>query len=526
MCKTPSDVQTGKLQFKQRINRKAVAAVCLANCAHFYAICSIFSYAGFLAVDCGWAADEDQAGFAAGLLPTALIMGRLPTSIFWGHAADRYGRRPSLACAMLAVTFGNLLFGISTNLYLALAARFVFLGAANGWVSLMGLLCHDLGGTTQQAQVFSWVISAGSIVATLGPALGGFTYAKLGSTYPALPPSLIGSGLGVTAIVTTLCWLPETRPGQPGKSGSTTSTTADSSASTKGAPDAVSTPTATPPSLWALLCLRPMPLAVILRAGHGLALFAVFDVVPLWAIASVGSGGLAMSEEEVGVMLAGSAIGQFLYTSLAMGKLCNRMGTRTSFSTGCYVAGVCLILVPLLPLALPAAAPRPASIALISFVYCVYGCSMLTAGTGAVGMTTNLCARHPERSGSLNGAVALAEGCGKGLGPAIAAPLFAVAIASRPANSTAGPSGAILVFGAFALLFVGLGLGGALLPRSVDTEGQGDDAVTMTEPQRSQQPAVKGPRTRGGDLQLMPVVASARSLGSEAFQRLEEEEKV
>ena len=35
--------------------------------AHFYSIASLFAYAGFLAVDNGWAEDEDSAGFVVGV---------------------------------------------------------------------------------------------------------------------------------------------------------------------------------------------------------------------------------------------------------------------------------------------------------------------------------------------------------------------------------------------------------------------------------------------------------------------------
>ena len=78
MCRPMDDARATTVQ--QGVNHRAIAAVCVCNMAHFYAICSIFSYAGFLAVDCQWAADEDRAGFVAGLLPAALLCGRLPTS--------------------------------------------------------------------------------------------------------------------------------------------------------------------------------------------------------------------------------------------------------------------------------------------------------------------------------------------------------------------------------------------------------------------------------------------------------------
>ena len=72
---------------------KPVVALSVCNSAHFYSLCSIFSYAGFLAVDCGWAPEKDRAGYVAGLLPTAVLIGRLLTSIGWGYAADCIGRR-------------------------------------------------------------------------------------------------------------------------------------------------------------------------------------------------------------------------------------------------------------------------------------------------------------------------------------------------------------------------------------------------------------------------------------------------
>ena len=174
---------------------RGIAALALSNMAHFYSLCSIFSYAGFLAVDCGWASDTDTAGFAAGLLPTFVMLGRLCTSVPWGRAADRYGRRPCMLASMAAVAIGNLCFGLTTNLGAALAVRFLLLGAANGWVSLMGLMTLEIAGEDYQAQAFSYVISAGSVVAMAGPALGGWLYGALGPAFPALPPSLIGAAL-------------------------------------------------------------------------------------------------------------------------------------------------------------------------------------------------------------------------------------------------------------------------------------------------------------------------------------------
>lgn len=164
---------------------KPVIALSVCNSAHFYSLCSIFSYAGFLAVDCGWAPDRDRSGYVAGLLPTAVLVGRLFTSISWGYAADRIGRRPAMIASMAAVALGNLAFGFATNIYVAIGVRLILLGMCNGWVSLMGMCTLEVAGEAYQTQVFSYIISVGSVTATLGPAIAGWTYGVLGAR--ALP---------------------------------------------------------------------------------------------------------------------------------------------------------------------------------------------------------------------------------------------------------------------------------------------------------------------------------------------------
>ena len=105
-----------------------------------------------------------------------------------------------------------------------------------------------------------------------------------------------------------------------------------------------------------------------------------------------------------------------------------------------------------------------------------------------MGMSANLCARHPRRSGALNGAVALTDGVGKMIGPALAAPIFAAAISSSSPHAGGGPhaspevdvgaqgSTPLFFFCALGGLFVALGAAGALLPTSVD----GVDRTTTT----------------------------------------------
>jgi len=434
---------------------KPVIAIGWANAAHFYSLCSIFSYAGFLAVDCGWAADADTAGFVAGLLPTAVLFGRLFTSILWGHAADRCGRRPSMIASMVAVTLGNVCFGLTTSLPAALAVRFLLIGALNGWVTLMGLCVLECAGEAMQPVVWSYVFATGSVVALLGPAIGGWTYAALGPRFPALPPSLVGGAIGATAVAVNVAWLPETKP--RAASSSASAATASSSAIRAASPAAAASSStlraastsfsaaaasssyssregpagkankadagggartrlathpggggegggegsgggdngggdnggggsggARPP-LSAVLCSHPLPLVMVLRAAHGCALFAAFDLVPLWCMASRYAGGLALTEEQLGTSLAAGAVVQVVFTSLAMGRLVRRLGLHASLTAGCTAAA----LLTLCLLASPSATAERWWLRALgaSLVYGLQTSAMLLAGTALVSMS-------------------------------------------------------------------------------------------------------------------------------------------
>ena len=202
MCRRASK-QEAPFPWRQCI----VLALC--NAAHFYTICSLFSYAGFLVVDLGWAADVDGAGYVAGYLGSALVVGRLFTSVLWGHLADKCGRKPAILLSMAGILIGNLAFGVTKTLHSALAARAFFLGACNGWVSLMGVYVGEVGGASRQNRVNGYTLTGGTFTQLAGPAVAALLYNKI-PAYPALAPSLLGALLAFLAICLGTLWLTET----------------------------------------------------------------------------------------------------------------------------------------------------------------------------------------------------------------------------------------------------------------------------------------------------------------------------
>ncbi len=395
---------------KQPIRASHVAAAGLANCAHFYAICSIFSYAGFLAVDNGWAADIDSAGYTAGLLPTALILGRLPTAIPWGMACDRWGTRRSLQLSMLFVMIGNLSFGLSSSLPASLASRALFLGAGNGYTTIMGPMIEEIGGE-RQAQVTAWVLSFGGVINLTGPAVGAFTYNSLGGgRCPALAPSIIGSAMAFVTVLTSAA-LPGPRKKPQLARGARTK--------------------APRRSVCSLILCSSMLRLVLVRAGCGLLMFGVFDVIPLWAIASEAAGGLGLSKRVLGLLLAGSSIIQLVFSATIMGKTIERLGTIRTIRWGLYVSAAVLCLLPFVRDA-GAGAGRTIGVVCASLLHSLLVISILCSMTAAVTGSNHLFAHTPEIKGTLNGIVAMVEAVGKLLGPGLCAPLLAALVSNLP----------------------------------------------------------------------------------------------
>jgi MFS family permease len=88
-------------------------------------VTGLFPYIGFMTIHMGLAANTDEAGYYSGWIASSMMFGRFITSFYWGTVADRIGRKPVLAIGCVAVAAFSLLFGVSTNFLMAMAARFL-----------------------------------------------------------------------------------------------------------------------------------------------------------------------------------------------------------------------------------------------------------------------------------------------------------------------------------------------------------------------------------------------------------------
>ncbi|VAI02209.1 unnamed protein product [Triticum turgidum subsp. durum] len=130
------------------------------------------------------------------------MIGRAITSIFWGIAADRLGRKPVIVFSMLSVVILQIFFGLSTKYWMAIAAR-LLLGSLNG---LLGPIK---------------VNTVWGLGVVIGPGLGGYlahpaekypeTFSKesVFGRFPYLLPCLTVSIFAAIVLISCI-WLLET----------------------------------------------------------------------------------------------------------------------------------------------------------------------------------------------------------------------------------------------------------------------------------------------------------------------------
>lgn len=101
----------------------------VARLAEPLAYTSIYPYLPEMMRDFG--IPQDEVAKWAGLTTAIFAVSQGLAALPWGRASDRYGRKPILLCGLVSTMVCFLVWGVSTSLPMAMAARAVQ-GAGNG----------------------------------------------------------------------------------------------------------------------------------------------------------------------------------------------------------------------------------------------------------------------------------------------------------------------------------------------------------------------------------------------------------
>ncbi|PKI40280.1 probable peptide/nitrate transporter At3g43790 isoform X2 [Punica granatum] len=317
-----------RLKEEQRgIPYKNLSYIWLVTLCNAMSISSLFPFIYFMIRDFHVAKREEDIGFYAGFVGSSYMVGRGLTSVFWGMLADRYGRKPVILIGTFSVAILNVLFGLSTNLWMAIVTRFL-LGCFNCLLGTVRAYATEICKDEHRALALSVVSTSRGLGLIIGPAIGGF-FAAPAEKYPTIfaKSSIFGRFpyflpcllLSTYAFGVFICcwWLPETLHMHNLEKKKPDSRDLEISCGvydgTGNITEVDRHKSSSKASLWKNW---PLMSTVIVYCVFSLQEIAYTEVFSLWAVSDKKYGGLSFSSEEVGEVLAISGLGLLLFQLL------------------------------------------------------------------------------------------------------------------------------------------------------------------------------------------------------------------
>jgi hypothetical protein len=153
------------------------------------------------------------------------------SSLQWGRASDRLGRKPIIINGLLGASLSTILLGLSTSFPMLVLARCLS-GALNGNVAIFKSVIGEFTDRTNAARAFSLLPLIWALGCTIGPLLGGYLsqpakkYPSLFATsqngplalfglwehYPYFLPCAVSALITLTSVTLGFFFLEETLP--------------------------------------------------------------------------------------------------------------------------------------------------------------------------------------------------------------------------------------------------------------------------------------------------------------------------
>ena len=153
-----------------------------------------------------------------GLLTGVYALGLLIFAPVWGRLSDRTGRRPLILIGIAGYVIAQVLFGLSTSLWLLYAARILGGILSSATLPVSAAYIADMTTDTERGRGMAWLGTAVSLGFVVGPALGGLlsrTDRHFTARYGHFlidgfsVPFFAAAFLGLLTLFAAIRWLPE-----------------------------------------------------------------------------------------------------------------------------------------------------------------------------------------------------------------------------------------------------------------------------------------------------------------------------
>jgi len=146
-------------------------------------------------------------GSALGALMAIFAIMQLIFAPIWGQLSDRYGRKPVLIVGVLGNAIAQILFGLSTQLWMLYVARALAGILSSATMPAAMAYIGDSTSKKERGGGMGLMGAAMGVGMVLGPGIGGWT-----AVYGLATPFFVAGGLSLLAMVLIFLILPESLP--------------------------------------------------------------------------------------------------------------------------------------------------------------------------------------------------------------------------------------------------------------------------------------------------------------------------
>jgi len=267
-------------------------------------------------------------------------------SPFWGALSDRIGRRPVLMVGLTGNSLAFLVFGLSSSLWMALAAR-LFAGMVNANMSVTRAYIGDISKPKEVARRQGMLGVAFGLGFSLGPAIGGvlsspaqwqWTTIMQGTifeTYPYLLPCLASSVLSFSGLLFASVKLKESLPKEIRETVEKRSPIGTLRNNLTNVVKMLGRPVVSP-LLWSMTFY-----------WVGFTIMHVTFI--LFTMRAISAGGFGFSEIQNGFVFAFIGLCGIITQGKLIGPLTDRFGSSKLMAYGLLIAGTGLASIPYVP---------------------------------------------------------------------------------------------------------------------------------------------------------------------------------
>ncbi|KZT61777.1 MFS general substrate transporter [Calocera cornea HHB12733] len=393
--------------------RTQIFLLCLARFVEPIAFFSIFPFVNEMIHDLGGIPTE-SVGYWSGWIESVFSLMQTVSMLFWGRAADRWGRKPVLVVSLAGVAVGSVAFGLAGNVWQMIALRSIA-GIFSGTLVTVRTMISENSTARNQARAFSFFMFAGNLGIFIGPIIGGalskpatqypsvFGGVWVLEKYPYLAPCIVSGACTALSCLANALWLKETGVSHKDKSATA----------------------AKPPSARELLT-TPGVIPALLIFEYVMLISVTFTaLLPLFAYTPIALGGWSFSAPQISLYLAAGGAGQAFWILLVFPPLQHRIGTGNVLRITALARPIGLVALPALNELLRAG--KGTAFWVLLPITAIWSSSVSMSFT-AVQLVINDISPSPLALGTLNG-IALSLSCAiRAVGPAAITSLYAVGV--------------------------------------------------------------------------------------------------